>query len=118
MLTEVLNAVTRYRVPRSYSGTRISDESFAKSLPFSQLKLRVGYGLQGNQAVAPFASLPTLAANCRTFFSRPRPSCGSANKGPTNCGYAPLQATAAALPWSSPCRADEASRRAAQHIAN
>jgi TonB-dependent starch-binding outer membrane protein SusC len=39
----------------------ISDESFAKSLPFSQLKLRVGYGLQGNQAVAPYASLATLA---------------------------------------------------------
>ncbi len=39
----------------------ISDESFGKSLPFSTLKLRVGYGLQGNQAVAPFASLPTLA---------------------------------------------------------
>ncbi len=39
----------------------ISDESFGKSLPFSQLKLRVGYGLQGNQAVAPYASLPSLA---------------------------------------------------------
>lgn len=39
----------------------ISDESFAKSLPFSQLKLRVGYGLQGNQAVAPYASLASLA---------------------------------------------------------
>lgn len=39
----------------------ISDESFAKGLPFSQLKLRVGYGLQGNQAVAPYASLASLA---------------------------------------------------------
>ncbi len=39
----------------------ISDESFAKGLPFSQLKLRAGYGLQGNQAVAPYASLPSLA---------------------------------------------------------
>ena len=39
----------------------ISDESFAKGLPFSQLKLRVGYGLQGNQAVGPYASLATLA---------------------------------------------------------
>ena len=39
----------------------ISDESFGKSLPFSQLKLRVGYGLQGNQAVAPYASLASLA---------------------------------------------------------
>jgi TonB-dependent starch-binding outer membrane protein SusC len=39
----------------------ISDEGFAKGLPFSQLKLRAGYGLQGNQAVAPYASLPSLA---------------------------------------------------------
>jgi TonB-dependent starch-binding outer membrane protein SusC len=39
----------------------ISDESFAKSLPFSQLKLRVGYGLQGNQAVGPYQSLPILS---------------------------------------------------------
>ena len=39
----------------------ISDESFAKGLPFSQLKLRAGYGLQGNQAVAPYQSLPILA---------------------------------------------------------
>ena len=39
----------------------ISDEEFGKSLPFSQLKLRAGFGLQGNQAVAPYASLATLA---------------------------------------------------------
>ncbi|MES3033540.1 MAG: SusC/RagA family TonB-linked outer membrane protein [Gemmatimonadota bacterium] len=39
----------------------ISDESFAKGLPFSQLKLRGGYGLQGNQAVGPYASLASLA---------------------------------------------------------
>ncbi|MCC7052163.1 MAG: SusC/RagA family TonB-linked outer membrane protein [Gemmatimonadaceae bacterium] len=39
----------------------VSDESFAKGLPFSQLKLRAGYGLQGNQAVQPYASLPSLA---------------------------------------------------------
>ncbi len=41
----------------------ISDESFAKGLPFSQLKLRVGYGLQGNQAVPPYRSLASLAAD-------------------------------------------------------
>ena len=39
----------------------ISDESFGKGLPFSQLKLRAGYGLQGNQAVGPYASLASLA---------------------------------------------------------
>jgi len=41
----------------------ISEESFAKGLPFSQLKLRGGYGLQGNQAVPPYRSLPSLAAD-------------------------------------------------------
>ena len=39
----------------------LSDEGFAKGLPFSQLKIRAGYGLQGNQAVGEYASLPILA---------------------------------------------------------
>lgn len=57
-------AANKWAVFPALSGSwLISDESFAKGLPFSQLKLRVGYGLQGNQAVAPFASLPTLAAD-------------------------------------------------------
>ncbi len=55
-------AANKWAVFPALSGSwLISDESFAKSLPFSQLKLRVGYGLQGNQAVAPYASLPSLA---------------------------------------------------------
>jgi TonB-dependent starch-binding outer membrane protein SusC len=37
------------------------EEGFAKGLPFNQLKLRAGYGLQGNQAIPPFGSLATLA---------------------------------------------------------
>ncbi len=57
-------AANKWAVFPALSGSwLISDESFAKGLPFSQLKLRVGYGLQGNQAVAPFASLPTLSAD-------------------------------------------------------
>ena len=57
-------AANKWAVFPAISGSwLISDESFAKGLPFSQLKLRVGYGLQGNQAVAPFASLPTLSAD-------------------------------------------------------
>ncbi len=47
----------------------ISDESFGKSLPFSQLKLRVGYGLQGNQAVPPYRSLPSLAADAGARYN-------------------------------------------------
>ncbi len=55
-------ATNKWAIFPALSGSwLISDESFAKGLPFSQLKLRVGYGIQGNQAVAPFASLPTLA---------------------------------------------------------
>ena len=55
-------ATNKWAVFPAISGSwLISDESFAKDLPFSQLKLRVGYGLQGNQAVAPYASLPILA---------------------------------------------------------
>jgi TonB-dependent starch-binding outer membrane protein SusC len=39
----------------------IHEEGFAKSLPFNQLKLRAGYGIQGNQAIDPYGSLATLA---------------------------------------------------------
>ena len=41
----------------------LSKESFAQSLPFSDLKLRVGWGLQGNPSVDPYTSLITLAGN-------------------------------------------------------
>ena len=41
----------------------LSQESFARSLPFNDLKLRVGWGLQGNPSVDPYTSLITLKAN-------------------------------------------------------
>jgi len=41
----------------------LSQESFARSLPFSDLKLRLGWGLQGNPSVDPYTSLITLKAN-------------------------------------------------------
>ncbi|HLZ44891.1 MAG TPA: SusC/RagA family TonB-linked outer membrane protein [Gemmatimonadales bacterium] len=41
----------------------LSQESFAKNLPFSDLKLRVGWGLQGNPSVDPYTSLITLAGS-------------------------------------------------------
>jgi iron complex outermembrane receptor protein len=41
----------------------LSKESFAQSLPFSDLKLRLGWGLQGNPSVDPYTSLITLAGN-------------------------------------------------------
>ncbi len=41
----------------------LSQESFAQSLPFSDLRVRVGWGLQGNPSVDPYTSLITLAGN-------------------------------------------------------
>ena len=41
----------------------LSQESFAQGLPFNDLKLRLGWGLQGNPSVDPYTSLITLAGN-------------------------------------------------------
>ena len=41
----------------------LSQESFARSLPFNDLKLRIGWGIQGNPSVDPYTSLITLKAN-------------------------------------------------------
>ena len=41
----------------------LSQESFAQSLPFNDLKLRIGWGLQGNPSVDPYTSLITLRSN-------------------------------------------------------
>ena len=47
---------------------RISDESFADGWPFSDLRLRAGYGLQGNQGVLPYQSLILLEPSGRYAF--------------------------------------------------
>src|SRR3989442_4413843 len=48
---------------RSLSGSwHISQEDFMRNVPFSDLRLRVGWGLQGNPGVGPYSSLLTLAA--------------------------------------------------------
>ena len=41
----------------------LSQESFMQGSPFSDLKLRLGWGLQGNPSVDPYTSLITLAGN-------------------------------------------------------
>src|SRR6267154_2097665 len=41
----------------------LSQESFAQGLPFNDLKLRLGWGLQGNPSVDPYTSLITLKAS-------------------------------------------------------
>ena len=41
----------------------LSRESFMQNSPFSDLKVRLGWGLQGNPSVDPYTSLITLAGN-------------------------------------------------------
>ena len=47
--------------PAVSASWRISEEAFMQGGLFSDLKLRAGYGLQGNPGVAPYSSLITLA---------------------------------------------------------
>ena len=42
---------------------RLSEEDFLANGPFSELRLRAGWGLQGNQAVPPYSSLILLETN-------------------------------------------------------
>ncbi|HEX9129408.1 MAG TPA: SusC/RagA family TonB-linked outer membrane protein, partial [Gemmatimonadaceae bacterium] len=42
---------------------RLSQESFMRTGPFSELRLRAGWGKQGNPAVEPYSSLILLAAD-------------------------------------------------------
>jgi iron complex outermembrane receptor protein len=49
--------------PAVSASWRISEEDFMADGPFSELRLRGGWGLQGNPAVPPYSSLITLAAS-------------------------------------------------------
>ena len=49
--------------PAISASWRISEEDFMADGPFSELRLRGGWGLQGNPAVPPYSSLITLAAS-------------------------------------------------------
>lgn len=54
-------AGNKWAVFPAISGSwRLSQEGFMKTGPFSDLRLRAGWGKQGNQAIAPYASLITL----------------------------------------------------------
>jgi TonB-linked SusC/RagA family outer membrane protein len=56
--------------PAVSASWRISKEPFMSGLPFSDLRIRAGYGLQGNPGVPPYASLILLetAENARYGF--------------------------------------------------
>ena len=46
----------------------VSGEDFMRRLPFSELKLKGGYGLNGSQEISPYAALITLATGPRATF--------------------------------------------------
>ena len=47
---------------------RLSEESFLKNGPFSALSVRVGYGLQGNQAVGPYQTQLLLGTSSSATY--------------------------------------------------
>lgn len=49
--------------PAVSASWRLSEEGFMRNSPFSNLALRAGYGLQGNQAVAPYATQIVIRAD-------------------------------------------------------
>jgi iron complex outermembrane receptor protein len=63
--SSVFGANNKYAVfPAVSASWRISQEGFLReSRLVSDLKLRAGYGAQGNQAIAPYQTLATLASN-------------------------------------------------------
>lgn len=54
--------------PAVSASWRISEEGFMQGSPFSDLRLRAGYGLQGNPAVPPYASLLILGPGGNYVF--------------------------------------------------
>ncbi|MGI8498852.1 MAG: SusC/RagA family TonB-linked outer membrane protein [Gemmatimonadaceae bacterium] len=69
--SSVFGTNNKYAVFPAVSGAwRISQEPFMKDNPFSELRLRASYGLQGNQAITPFQSLILLgtAGDARYTF--------------------------------------------------
>jgi iron complex outermembrane receptor protein len=54
--------------PAVSASWRISEEPFLRDGIFSDLRLRAGFGLQGNQAVPPYASLITLGPGGNYVF--------------------------------------------------
>ena len=47
---------------------RLSEEAFAKSLPFSSLSIRAGFGKQGNQAVGPYQTQLLLGTSSSATY--------------------------------------------------
>jgi TonB-linked SusC/RagA family outer membrane protein len=56
--------------PALSASWRISEEDFMRGGMFSELRLRAGWGLQGNEAVPPYASLITLTPGALAAFGQ------------------------------------------------
>jgi hypothetical protein len=56
--------------PALSASWRISEEDFMRGGMFSELRLRAGWGLQGNEAVPPYASLITLEPGALAAFGQ------------------------------------------------
>lgn len=63
--------------PAVSASWRLSEEDFLKNSPFSTLALRVGYGTQGNQAVAPYGTETLVNPDAGARY----PYGGTANTG-------------------------------------
>jgi TonB-dependent starch-binding outer membrane protein SusC len=63
--SSVFGANNKYAVfPAVSASWRLSEEPFLKGNGYlSDLKLRAGFGTQGNQAISPYQTLPTLGSN-------------------------------------------------------
>lgn len=54
--------------PALSAAWRLSEESFMQNSPFSELRLKAGWGLQGSQEISPYSSLITLTPGARAAF--------------------------------------------------
>ena len=54
--------------PALSAAWRLSDEPFMAGTPFSELRLKAGWGLQGSQEIDPYSSLITLTPGARASF--------------------------------------------------
>ena len=82
--------------PSMAAGWRISQESFMENIPsLSNLKLRVSWGITGNQGIGPFGSLPAINSNGGLLY----PYDGTETS--TQIGYALTTPANPELKWES-----------------
>jgi TonB-dependent starch-binding outer membrane protein SusC len=68
--------------PAISASWRISEEAFMQNSFFSDLRVRAGYGLQGNPGVEPYSSLITIAPGGHYVFGEQRVGGMAPNRNP------------------------------------